>query len=101
MESRLNPESENILLVESESWALESGLQFKESRIQLTIGIQNPSSTDKDWNPVSGIQNLRLSWIDLFTVFSQLLAWKKGKIRRNHSKSALRLVELPSLKVIC
>ena len=21
------------------------------------IGIQNPSSTDKDWNPVSGIRN--------------------------------------------
>ena len=28
-------------------WALESGIQLKESRIRLTIGIQNPSSTDK------------------------------------------------------
>ena len=96
MESRLNPESENILLVGHllTSWALESGLQFKESRIQLTIGIQNPSSTDKDWNPVSGIQNLRLSWIDLFTVFSQLLAWKKGKIRRNHSKERTKISKI-------
>ena len=39
-----------------------------ESGILLTIGTQNPSSTDKYWNPVPGIrnpqrgvQNLRLS----------------------------------------
>ena len=38
----------------------------------LTIGLQNPNSTNKDWNPVPGIwnpqygiQNLRLSWITL------------------------------------
>ena len=44
----------------------------KESGIPRTIGIQNPSSTDKDWNPVPGIrnprlgvQNPRLSWISL------------------------------------
>ena len=55
------------------SWALESGIQLKESGIPLTIGIRNPSSTDKYWNPVSEIwtdprrriQNLRLSWISL------------------------------------
>ena len=34
------------------SWALESGIQPKESEIPLTIEIQNPSSTDKNWNPV-------------------------------------------------
>ena len=39
------------------SWALESGIQPKESGIPLTIEIQNPSSTDKNWNPVSGIRN--------------------------------------------
>ena len=37
---------------------LESGIQLKESRIPLTIGIQNPSSFDKDpestaWDPES------------------------------------------------
>ena len=48
-----------------ESWAFESGIQLKESRIPLTIEIQNPSSTDKDWNPVPGIQNPKLSWISL------------------------------------
>ena len=37
-----------------ESWAVESGMQLKESGIPLTIAIQNQSSTDKDWNPVSG-----------------------------------------------
>ena len=39
------------------TWALESGIQPKESGIPLTIEIQNPSSTDKNWNPVSGIRN--------------------------------------------
>ena len=41
--------------------------------IPLTIEIRNPSSTDKDWNPVPEIwtdprrriQNLSLSWISL------------------------------------
>ena len=32
----------------------------KESGIPLMIGIQNPSSNDKDWNPVPGIRNPRL-----------------------------------------
>ena len=31
----------------SESWALESGIQLKESGIPLTIGIQNPNCTEK------------------------------------------------------
>ena len=55
------------------SWALESGIQLKESGIPLTIGIPNPSSTDKDWNlvpeiwtdPLRRIQNVRLSRISL------------------------------------
>ena len=67
------------------SGVLESGIQLKESGIlgfgirteqlnesgiSLTIGIQNPTSTDKDWNPVPGIRNPgcgsqspRLFWI--------------------------------------
>ena len=32
-----------------ESWALESEIQLKESGIPLTIEIQNPTFTDKDW----------------------------------------------------
>ena len=28
---------------------MEYGIKLKESGILLTIGIQNPSSTDKDW----------------------------------------------------
>ena len=50
-----------LCLWNPESWALES-------EIPITIGIQNRSSTDEDWNPVPGIrnprcgiQNLRLS----------------------------------------
>ena len=52
-----NPETGKICLWNPESWALESGIQLKESRIPLTIEIQNPSSTDKNWNPVPGIRN--------------------------------------------
>ena len=46
--------SRKNLLWNPESWALESGIQLKESGIPLTIGIRNPSSTDKEsvtWNP--------------------------------------------------
>ena len=44
---------------------MEFGIQLKKSGIPLTIVIQIPSSTDKDWNPVPGIQNPRLFWIPL------------------------------------
>ena len=55
-----------------ESWALESEIQLKETGIPRTIGIQNPSSTVKDWNPVKNPESAawiprskrpRLSWI--------------------------------------
>ena len=62
------PESRKILLI-------ESGKQPKESGILLTIGIQNPSFTDKYGNPLPGIrnpqrgfQNPRLPWIPLHGV---------------------------------
>jgi len=62
----------NFFLWNLESWVLESGIQLKESGIPLTIGIQNPSSTDSNWNPAPGIrnpqrriQNPGLSWIPL------------------------------------
>ena len=41
----------------AESEILGFGRQLEESRILLTIGIQNPSSTDKGCNPVPGIRN--------------------------------------------
>ena len=37
----------NFCLWNPKSWALESGIQLKESEIQLPIEIQNLSSTDK------------------------------------------------------
>ena len=40
--------------------------------------------------------------IDLFTVFFQLLTWTSwGKSVDTTEKSALKLVKVPSLKVIC
>ena len=42
----------NFCLWKMKSLALESGIQLKEYGIPLTIGIQNPSSTDKE----SGVQ---------------------------------------------
>ena len=50
----------------------KSGIQYLEPGILIKIWIQNPSSTDTDWNPVPGIrdplrgiQNPRLYWIPL------------------------------------
>ena len=48
----------NFCLCNHEPRVLESRIQLKESRIPLTIGIQNPSSFDKDpqstaWDPES------------------------------------------------
>ena len=42
-----NPGSGKIVLVESE--ILGFGIQLEKSGILLTIGIHNPSSTDKDY----------------------------------------------------
>ena len=52
----------NFCVWNLESWALESGIQLKESGILLRIGIRNPiqGSSRKDWNQVSGIRNPRL-----------------------------------------
>ena len=54
-----------------------------ESRIPIKIRIQNPSSTEKDWNPVpgignprGGIQNPRLSWILVIKVLINILFMK-------------------------
>ena len=62
----------NFCLWNPESWAVESGIHLKESGILLRIGIQNPSSTDKDWNQEPQIrnqrreiQNPRLPWLAL------------------------------------
>ena len=37
----------DLTKVVDQSWALESGIQFKESGIPLTIRTQNPSSIEK------------------------------------------------------
>ena len=85
-ESRFrNPE--NFCLWNLESWALESGIQLQESGIPMTVGIQNPSSTEKDlessnwnpeymaWNPESKtvLDSLRLRFLILFLLYLFLL----------------------------
>ena len=54
------PESGKFLLVGS--WILGFGIriQHKESGIPLKIGIQNPGSTEQDWNPESRFHRKRL-----------------------------------------
>ena len=49
----------NFCLWNPESFTLEFGIQLKESGIPLTIGIRNPSSTDKVINPESGIHGVK------------------------------------------
>ena len=56
---------------------VESGIQLKESGMLLTIGIRNPSSTEKDfessswnlestaWNPESKTVLESLTWSEL------------------------------------
>ena len=45
--------------IRNQSWTLKSRIQLKESGIPLTIGIQNPSSIDRDCNSVPEIRNPR------------------------------------------
>ena len=70
----------NFCLWNLESWVFQCGIHLKLWRIRnpLTIGIQNPSATDKGWNPVPGIrnswrgiQNPSLSWIPLELVLER------------------------------
>ena len=63
------------------------GIHLKESGIQLRIGIQNPSSTDKDWNQVAGIrnprrgiQNPRLCWIPFHSLGRNFYNRKKYEV---------------------
>ena len=53
----------NFCLWNPEFLGFEIGNTAQGSGIPLTIGIQNLSATDKDWNPVPAIQNRRLPWI--------------------------------------
>ena len=64
----------NFCLWNLKSWALESGIQIKEYGIQLTIGIPNLTSTEKNpesstWNPESPSANPESKTIlDSFTL---------------------------------
>ena len=51
------PESEKFLLVESGTWAFESGIQLKESGIPMTIGIRNPSSSKDKESGIHGVES--------------------------------------------
>ena len=61
------------------SGALESEMQLKESGIPLTIEIQSPTSTDKDWNPVPGIRNPR-EWNPESKTLLHSLTWGKTDV---------------------
>ena len=84
------PESRKLLPVESgiqkcflvnlESWlSVESEIQLNESGIPLTIGIRNPSSTDKNpesspWSPES------VAWNRQSKTFLDSLIWQSDLI---------------------
>ena len=79
----------NFCLWNLESWALESGMQLKESGIPLTIAIRNPSSTDKK----SRIQSPRLSWVFLhearilFWLLTPRRIWSHPNLTLSHNES--------------
>ena len=57
LEESISGIRENFVCGIRECQALESGIQLGESGILLTIAIQNPSSTDKEWDPESTTRN--------------------------------------------
>ena len=57
LEESISGIRENFVCAIPECQALESGIQLGESGILLTIAIQNPSSTDKEWDPESTARN--------------------------------------------
>ena len=71
---------QKCFLVNPESWlSVESGIQLKESGIPLTIGIRNPSSTDKNpesspWSPES------VAWNRQSKTFLDSLIWQSDLI---------------------
>ena len=99
MEYRLRNEG-NICLCNLDSWALGSRIQLKESGIPLTIGIRNPSSSDKESeiqylesgihgvesSPESRIQNSSLSWIPLHG--AKTVASTKVSRNLNHNEDS-------------
>ena len=56
------------------------GIKLKESRIPLETGIQNPSSTDKDWNPLPGIPNPRHTMQNPRLYILNSLTWGDRKL---------------------
>ena len=92
----------NFCLWNLESWALESGIQLQESGIPMTVGIQNPSSTEKDlesitWNPESRIQDcLGFPQIAVFNPFLLYLIYMflLHVFDRNPCKLARNLIKL-------
>ena len=57
LEESISGIRENFVCEMGEYQALESGIHLGESGILLTIAIQNPSSTDKEWDPESKARN--------------------------------------------
>ena len=69
-----------ILLVESAILGFGIRLKLKESRIPLETGIQNPSSTDKDWDPLPGIPNPRHTMQNPRLYILNSLTWGDRKL---------------------
>ena len=58
----------NLCRRNCKSWALESGIQLKESGIPLTIGVQKSSRKEFGNHLLESLQNSRLSWISIHGV---------------------------------
>ena len=85
-----NPESGKLELWDPESWVMKFGLQLKQSRIIPTIGIRNPSSTDKEseiWYLESGIHGVESRIQDLNYLTKETGSERKERERRRERRS--------------
>ena len=73
---------QEILLWIRDLWALDSGIQLRESGIQFRIGIRTAVPGIR--NPRHGIQNTRLSWIPWGESVKGVRLPVNGFIRHEH-----------------
>ena len=74
-----------MFTLDLESWALKSGIQLKENRIALTIGVRNPRSSDKQSRISTRNPEFTARNSDFKTVL-EILLWGESISRTSEKK---------------